>query len=77
MDKSKIITVIVDTLNLEKTRLHLFNDQHGIFKDSGIWQGRSSIELGEMKSAIEAIISKLNQFKNNFQQEKEQLSQQA
>ncbi|CAG8453279.1 3893_t:CDS:2 [Ambispora gerdemannii] len=62
-----------------KSELSPFSNDHNAFDHSvcGIWQGRSSIELREMKSSIEAIINNFNELKKKLQTQKGQLSKQA
>jgi DNA repair exonuclease SbcCD ATPase subunit len=74
-----IVSTIISTLNLVKTELNPFSNDYDAFNHSvsGIWQGRSSIDLGEMKSSLEAVINNFQELKQRLKNEKEQLGNQS
>ncbi|CAG8557447.1 324_t:CDS:2, partial [Racocetra persica] len=77
--RGEIVADIIKTLKLERTKISPFSDDYNAFSQSvsGIWQSRSSIDLGEMKSSIEAVINDFAKLKQKLQEEKEQLSRQT
>jgi len=77
--QGKKVSTIIEILDLKMTVLNPFSDDHNAFSQSfsGTWQGRSSLELGEMKSSIEAVINNFNELKQRLQDQKEELSKQS
>jgi len=73
--QGEIVSTIINTLN----ELSPFSNDHNAFTQSvsGTWQGRTSLELGEMKSSLEAIINNFQELKQRLQGQKEQLSKQS
>jgi len=76
--QGEIISTIIEVLDLKKTELSPFSNDHDAFSQSisGTWQGRSSLPLEEMKSSIEAMINNFQELKQKLQDQKEQLSKQ-
>jgi len=77
-NQGEIVSTIIKTLNLERTKISPFSDDYNVFSQSvsGIWQGRSSLPLEEIKSSIESVINNFQELKQKLQDQKKQLTDQ-